>query len=64
MRFASKQMEEAERTSHCVLNNRPRAMKAMQICWEMLGAVESEKKESQSKLQILEEPPKKVCFWV
>ena len=33
-----------------VLNNTPQAVKAMQTCWEMVDAVENEKRESQSRL--------------
>ena len=62
LRFASKQMEEG-RTDVAldVLNNTPRAVKAMQTCWEMVDAVENEKRQSQSRLQILEEVRKKKC---
>ena len=44
-----------------VLNNTPRAVKAMQTCWEMLDDVENEKRESQTKLQIWDEARKKKC---
>ena len=47
LRFASKQTEEGRTdVALCVLNNTPRAVKAMQTCWEMLGAVENEKREN------------------
>lgn len=62
LRFASKQMEEGRTdVALYVLNNTPRAVKAMQTCWEMVDAVENEKRESQSRLQILEEARKKKC---
>ena len=44
-----------------VLNNTPRAVKAMQTCWEILDAVENEKRESQSRLQSLDKARKKKC---
>ena len=56
-------MEEGRRdVALYVLNNTPWVVKAMQICWEMLGAIENEKRGSQSKLQILEEARKRSVF--